>query len=412
MKKTIIDIKVSNNDYYWKENDAYKIKNNLYLCPLNNHNTLVKLNIINNQITYIAIDCNFRRAPIKLYQYSKWILVDNSLLYSRLYPCNYIIKVNTVDDSVTKIKLPPKEMNTDYTWDNERWNCNRIHNKFIFFPPEKNECILRLDTQTDDILLIPLTGSYNELYKTSVQHTNYIYFFAQNYKKILKFDMRSNDMKLIKNKIELKYCASIDCCILAENDIYVCVEYIGIIKLNTNNDVISHVLDDNTLQAKSCLLYKNWLYFLPKYCNYILKVNTLDNKITKKIMFDDSTSIKYSIIIGKYLYFSSQQELYKINMLNDIKETIKTDTVFKKYIVIKGSGYNHIVYDYDRNQISKIYKMVVPVIHDRYVTSINTLEKTKDKLHVIFTTLTLFVKLMDKNFDLDMEFDLFPLFSE
>lgn len=137
----------------------------------------------------------------------------------------------------TIIKLPD---GTNFSQKDKHAN-GAVYGKYIYIPliVRKLYNILRFDTQTDEILLIPYSN-WCESYKYNISCSNYIYFFQDFCRNILKLDIISNNIKSIdvSNIAKIKQ-HHIICCTLEHNNIIFCIgDPSNIVRLNTNIDEI------------------------------------------------------------------------------------------------------------------------------------------------------------------------------
>lgn len=240
--------------------NVYIIKNSLYIFSFSYFNNIVKFDIKSNEISYISIKKN-EKLDISI-NINDWLLVKKSVLYSCPYFCKFIIKINTDDDSVTKIKLP----GTKNMYNTEKKGI--VHNKNIYFMLK--EQILQLDIETDKATLIPCV--YSSTSCICSVYSNYIYFYNCNHRSsndnILKFDMITNDLKVIEIKNNV---INFDNYFLNSyklvknnvhsNDIYFCPYYPNsIVKINTTNDDISFISKAYTYGLyENMYLFGKWL---------------------------------------------------------------------------------------------------------------------------------------------------------
>lgn len=237
-KITTINLEVDER-YKWV--GAVNYQNNMYCIP-NTINKILKLNLENDQVSYLEFDnkndnnefqwtggCiyndkiyGFLRASNKLLcinpktdeiklidlkldyigeHHYGGVCTQNGIIYQAPRNCNHILAINLNDFSTHRIKLSTEFIKYRYL------SGVQHPNGLIYFLPERNEKVLVLDPKNEKFYFIG-NRINSMVYNGTIGEDNNIYGFSNCEKGILKVDTKNNTSKMICEEIGITGCYS------------------------------------------------------------------------------------------------------------------------------------------------------------------------------------------------------------
>lgn len=218
------------NEYKWV--GAVNYENNMY-CITNGTNKVLKVNLENNEISYLETDAQNDGK-------FKWTggCIYKDKIYGFPRAANKLLCIDPIDDKVTTI-----DIKLNYKTEHH-YGGVCTEDGIIYQPPRGNNTILVINLNnfsTREIKLAPKFLKYR--YLTGIQHTNgLIYFFPERKGKVLVLNPKNERIYLIGKKID---CMVFDGAIGKDDNIYGFSGYEnGILKIDTKNQMAEMICKD------------------------------------------------------------------------------------------------------------------------------------------------------------------------